>query len=415
MEVHEFSPVADLVVELNNDEPESNRHCFLVSAAALRVASPVWRKILDPDTGFAPLGTIEVNGKQYRKTTVYGTTVETLSIFFDIFHYKTAKTPRKVAFSTLQGIALLADEFDISTALSPWPQFWIESCLEDKNPYSQSSEGTAAEIWLFIGIIFSNAVIVERASRYLLLHLRVATNVESSETQGLTRWIPLLFRTGVVQKKMEGEWYTEIDLNLELIPQTILNFILTERRELLREILEPIKLFARELLTESSGSQKCANVDCFSMALGSLTRSFTTGLLQNLIFMEDWEHPKYSLSEAYSAIRELEMTTFVFRKKRRSVAECRHRQNFPGFRDPLLRNITNPEVLSLTRELDSKWGGPYEFFHRSSISYSNIAKQPDASGEFEVCPLAKEFLDLQKAAKEKYMNIVGYIAPETGS
>ncbi|KAF3924387.1 hypothetical protein AA313_de0204082 [Arthrobotrys entomopaga] len=404
MEIHTFCPIADLAVELV-DETESKQHLFLVSSAALRVASSVWRKTLDPDTEFAPLTTVEVDGKQYRKTTVHDTTVEILQILFDIFHYRTTKTPRKIDFLTLWRIALLADEFDISNALSPWPHFWIESCLEDCPD---------SEKWLFIGTIFpdvpSSISIVERVSRNLLLHLRVTGDVESPGPEGLTRWHLATAATGHNEKMIEGVRYEEIDIDLEPIPQNILSFILKRRRELLQEILEPVKLFVRGLMTESNSHHRCLNSDCFSMALGSLLRLVNTDVLKNLIFTESWENPEYSLSEAHSAIQKLEMTTFVFKKAQKDIVGCTHRRNNPKHRHLAAPNITNLEILSLTLELQTSSDGPREFFHRSSLSNTETMKQPDTTSPFVTCQLARRFVDLQQSTKEKYEAIVGYRA-----
>ncbi|EPS45928.1 hypothetical protein H072_87 [Dactylellina haptotyla CBS 200.50] len=420
MQVHEFSPVADLAVELNVD---STQHLFLISSASLRVASPVWRKTLDPDTEFAPLGTISANGREYRKTTVFDTTVTALTIIFDIFHYRTARVPRSVGFATLNGIALLADEFDFAKALSPWPQFWIDSCLENKDPDSKDTLDACAEGWLFVAVVFSDipasAGIVEKASKILISHLVVESVYEGNEEvrQKFYRWTPMapdviagfggLLSQWANSRYFGATHYRKMEVNLELVPQHILDFVLMERLERLTRVLEPMYKLVESMMSLKAHDDVfgfstandlacCKNQDCFALALGSLMRSLRRQKIQDLLLADCLEIPSASLAEIVSAVQSLQMTTIMFKRHDQDSIVPNHQRSLltldRNYLDPLLKQLGVGDL----------------FVRNTSIG---LMRENGFGGPFQVCPLAKQLDLIQSQAKYQLERVPGYVTP----
>ncbi|KAF3922955.1 hypothetical protein ABW20_dc0101908 [Dactylellina cionopaga] len=206
------SPIADVVVECQDS-------MLLVSSTTLRVASPVWRKILDPDTEFSPLPTVTLDGKEYKKTVVNDIEAELLIVVFNIFHYNTATVPRTFEFSALRSIALVADEYDFGKALLPWTEFWVAN-LSRSPSHIDLLTTTGYEDWLFIATTFDvpdSLAIIQNVSKQLILE-----GVVQSKPEGSGKY-PTLYRSvyqtgwNVIFKKQ-----VLVKVKIDLIPQKIL-------------------------------------------------------------------------------------------------------------------------------------------------------------------------------------------------
>ncbi|KAK6523685.1 hypothetical protein TWF281_001660 [Arthrobotrys megalospora] len=384
MSLHSFSPVADLVVELTVDSTE---YFFLVSSAILRVVSPVWRKALDPNSGFAPLQRITVDGAEYPKTTVEGIDKASLTIVFDILHHQVGLTPRSVPFKSLRDIAVLADQYNFASALSPWSQFWIEALAGDT---ADLVKLTGYEEWLFIATVFIEVArcrdIIEAVSKQLILDLIISPPEDPNEKTNPRYW----------------RWsdLSQVELNIELVPDRILEFILLEREERLTKILHPLWKFVQGMLDGSLHRPTpeitvfCKNPDCFAGAFGSLLTSAADQGLRKFVMAEQFAIPENSLQRAAQAVEKLRMTTMI-------LCSNSWGGSFNGAPMHTVAAVTTPSWYKFLA--DHRAG---DFLLRNQ--FDSITKRLD--GRFEICPLAQEFVSQQQAASTVLQNVNGYTA-----
>ncbi|KAF3253260.1 hypothetical protein TWF217_007518 [Orbilia oligospora] len=306
MAAHSFSPLADLVVELT-DGP--NKRLFLVSSEILRVVSPVWRKALDPESKFAPLEKITVDGTEYRKTTLDEIDSISLTDVFNILHHRAGPTPRSITFKSLRDIAVLADQYDFEDALAPWPQLWIENLTKD----SAKQLEPGYEDWLFIATVFVTVPACEKiilnVSKQLIRDLVIPPPSNPEEEANLKH------------KRWNMAKRTVVEVNLQLVPEKILEFIREEQEKLLTTALLPLWIFVKNMTDFSFPGPKldesahCWNPECSSLALGSLLRSINSLKLQNILMTEEFKIPEgCSPEELIGRIKRIRMTTLTLER-----------------------------------------------------------------------------------------------------
>ncbi|KAK6339644.1 hypothetical protein TWF718_009039 [Orbilia javanica] len=394
MAARSFSPIADLVVELLA-KPENK--LFLVSSAILRTVSPVWRKALDPNSGFAPLDKITVDGVEYSKTTIEGIGGTPLIYVLDILHHRTGSTPRSITFRSLRDIAILADQYDFANSLAPWPQFWIEWLTTGKTEHLE----VGYEDWLFIANVFAEVPIckkiVSSVAEELVLDLIIST---SSGPGG-----------AVTCRYSRSKSPFGQSLNLSLVPEKILKSIKKERLDKLSKVILPLWSFTQSMINTSASSTtvaaavQCRNPDCFAIALGSLLRSINSGCLKNSLIATRMEIPTgNSLRETMKAIENLRMTTLILERTPGVPAGQRHQ---PGLFDTASKPTHDSNGMarlesfkSLIRDLPE-----YVFLRNQDESTTKYS-----SGRFETCPLARHFTSLQREAIATLSSVVGYTA-----
>ncbi|KAK6352425.1 hypothetical protein TWF730_009252 [Orbilia blumenaviensis] len=339
--IHNFSRIADIAVELMI---ETSQHLFLVSCANLRQASPVWMVSLDPNTKFAPLPVISIKGREYRKTVIENFSPTTLVYFFNIIHYRPSHIPSNIQFKFLREIALLADEYDCSAALSPWTEIWISHHLKihkerlQAKEYRVSRMGTLPWVsvdWLFIGKTFANidgcSDAVRDVSKQMIAQTSVGNLVNCQWASGVNRELKVCWWREQVGQPPEAEVnlpniYPGVSryaksVDTDLIPQPILDFILAERERAMHQILGPFHEFVRGMvdfsLYNSSGigtkpsldvDDRCQIPECFSIALGSLMVSLRDKKLEWLL-KEKLELPPVSLKDLIYSLWSIRMRT----------------------------------------------------------------------------------------------------------
>ncbi|KAF3203271.1 hypothetical protein TWF192_008502 [Orbilia oligospora] len=386
-----FSPIADFVVEL---VAAPDHHLFLVSSEILRVVSPVWRKELDPNSKFAPLEKVAVGGTEYRKKTFSGISSHSLTNVFNIFHNQASSTPRSISFSSLRDIAILADQYDFAKALAPWPQFWIESLIANVPWYVDPGHGY--EDWLFIATVFKDVptckqVIVD-FSKQLIFDLIVCPprGSDGDVSREYSRWDPGAQR--------------QVEVNLELVPEKILEFMRKERDDRLSKVLLPIWIFTQDMMNlsfhypNSEETLYCKNPDCFALALGSLLRSINDGGLQSFLMAKQFKIPEgFSLQEIAEMVQVLEITTLILERKA-TYTDFRSRMVGINPTHGTRRLPTPKAVKSLVADL------PEEIFLRDQ--YESITKHTD--GRFQTCPLARHFALQQQNITTILGEVVGY-------
>ncbi|KAK6352420.1 hypothetical protein TWF730_009247 [Orbilia blumenaviensis] len=391
MTVYSFSPLADLVVELT-DSP--NNDLFLVSSTILRIVSPVWRKLLDPDSDFAPLEKATALGKEYPKTRLEGIDTDSLKIVFNILHHQYQSTPRQLSFERLRYIAILADMYNFAIVLLPWAESWILA-LESKPSGSQGYLQFGYEDSLFIATVFKDVKgsnsIIQNVSRQLIRDLVISMPGESKEDSD-----PKYSRLNTVTKNREH-------LDLCLVPEKILRYIREEREKLLSKALFPLWVFTQGMVKLSlhrptaDVKESCQNPDCFAIALGSLLRSIMWSRVRDILMASQFRIPEnMSLQIAVQEIGKLKMTTLILERDAASPGWITNLTHNPG------TAATAGRLKSLVREL------PEDIFLQNH--YESTTKHTD--GRFATCPLARHLASKQQAATNILESVNCYTVPE---
>ncbi|KAF3167933.1 hypothetical protein EYR41_011227 [Orbilia oligospora] len=390
MAAHSFSPLADLVVELTDG---SNKNLFLVSSEILRVVSPVWRKALDPESKFAPLEKITVDGTEYRKTTLDEIDSISLKYVFNILHHRAGPTPRSITFKSLRDIAVLADQYDFADALAPWPQFWIEGLVKD----SAKQLEPGYEDWLLVATVFATIPVCETIildiSKQLICDLVIPppSNLEEEANLKRERW-------NMAKQKV-------VEVNLQLVPEKILEFIRGEQEKLLTTALLPLWIFAKNMTNFSfpgpklDESARCWNPECSSLALGSLLKSINSLKLQNILMTEEFKIPEgCSPEELIGRIERIRMTTLTLErngiyKKGDYIEDCVTHKRF-------CFASTSSRLPVLAKKI------PTDFL----LNDQNDSMTKHITGRFATCPVARHLASQQSNAVALLQHVKGYSA-----
>ncbi|KAK6495523.1 hypothetical protein TWF481_002572 [Arthrobotrys musiformis] len=156
----EFSRLPDLIIKLTrrhsiSDNSEATSETLstekvYVSAAALRNASPVWRRMLNPENGFQSLPTEEFGNTELPVLSLEDDDADSMLILLRIsMHYRNRAIPKSLSYEQLLEIAILCDKYDCGDLVHPWPSFWIKELMQNGNQLKPGYEG-----WLRIGHTF---------------------------------------------------------------------------------------------------------------------------------------------------------------------------------------------------------------------------------------------------------------------
>lgn len=130
---------------------------FMVSSPAMCLASPVWRKSLDPERPWAKHRS-EKEGLQMLDDDPYA-----LSILLDIAHLNFDRVPVSLSFEQLLKISTLCDKYDTAQLVRPWNTDWIIHAQKIKPLCSPGTED-----WLFVAWVFRDKTMYETVSRHLV-------------------------------------------------------------------------------------------------------------------------------------------------------------------------------------------------------------------------------------------------------
>ncbi|KAF3910687.1 hypothetical protein ABW21_db0207147 [Orbilia brochopaga] len=151
-----FTREPDLIVEIE-DEQNSQTYLFLVACVPLRLASPVWDRMLKPNNGFKPLPETMINGMSMRVLKLYDDDISSLGWIFNIIHFQTDQVPKELSYENLLAVTILCDKYNLQNAVTPWAEGWIKFLLPDTTE-TWRVEGDAfkygIEDWLFIAHTF---------------------------------------------------------------------------------------------------------------------------------------------------------------------------------------------------------------------------------------------------------------------
>ena len=93
--------------------PEDNQKTFTVSSAAMCLASPVWRAMLDPKGHF-----LEAHSSD-RKVSLPDDNPEALLLLLNIIHLQFLKVPQTLPTEELYEVAVLFDKYHTVTVVRP--------------------------------------------------------------------------------------------------------------------------------------------------------------------------------------------------------------------------------------------------------------------------------------------------------
>lgn len=444
MKVHSYTPIADLLVDLTDTKKQ--QHLFLVSSANLRVASPVWRKILDPDSRFAPLKTGSVNAKEYKQINIEGVDVKSLHIILSILHYCTENIPKEwmsspnfstlqppiLCFSILRDVALLVDQYDCVGITSHFASKWIGSGVGRRSwPSDPDYVEVGFEDWIFIASVFnrlgSAARVCNGIVKFVSKELIKEVCVNRRESRDLQeakyyRWKekrpgprddpnPTLVEKDtspgntepIETRNCEGKLFELMEVSLEMVPEKILGFILDTRFSSGCRMLVPLYKFVQDFLNSEPTCQDtwlCKNKECSAIALGTLVQSLKEQGLQHILtqnLIEDQLLPlgRYSLQDLALKIKGLQMTTFQIHNAHMKMAS-----------DDFDNSVKSAVVVKTTIKPTG--------IQRSTLAYRDgpifLRNDPDiySAQSTAICPLALRLAKIKTDAKSLLDSVEGY-------
>lgn len=148
-----LDPSGDLKIVLNIKDEQKT---VIVSSKAICLASPVWRAMLNPESGFREATSAD------RTIRFPDDDAETLLMLFRICHLRFSEIPQKVGLDQLLKTAVLCNKYDIIALVRPWASNWQELLLPQANKDNE-------EKWLSISWTFRDNEIFRRVVARLVL------------------------------------------------------------------------------------------------------------------------------------------------------------------------------------------------------------------------------------------------------
>ncbi|EWC48921.1 hypothetical protein DRE_00226 [Drechslerella stenobrocha 248] len=275
IELEAKDPIPTYDVDHDPREEKITRYHFLVSAASLRLASPVWNRILNPNNGFKPLPETTINGKTMRVLTLHDDDVSAIGWVLNIVHFHADQVPRELNYENFMAVTILCDKYDIRNAVCPWAEMWVKPLLPSGDAgIIYPNEGylfwEGIEDWLFIKSTYRRIKPVsEKFCREIINQLvdEIVGEMEDTQT-GLRE--PIDYRPG-----QNEDPYLTVDF--DLIPEPIFDEIKTTRKSRFDSLLIDAKLaiaemerFEEMIEVPITPLRRCLGHGCYEDALGSL-------------------------------------------------------------------------------------------------------------------------------------------------
>lgn len=131
---------------------------FLVSSNAMRLASPVWRTMLDPEGRF-----MEANAKE---VSLPDDDPDALLIILHIAHLNFDVVTGPRSFIEILNLAIICDKYDTVKVFSPWRWCWLSTTHEQ---YCAPGR----EEWLFIAWTFGKKIVFRELFKHLVLTMTI--------------------------------------------------------------------------------------------------------------------------------------------------------------------------------------------------------------------------------------------------
>lgn len=274
----QISTCPDAIVDLLISNNSSSKHSFYVYTASLKSASPVWRKLLDQNSGFSAPPTRD----GYAVLTIEDVSVTAATIFFKVLHGRGKEVPKVIGFEDLLGISVLTDQYDCHGVIHIWAERWIKALPDKLSAKKGESEGM--EILLFIANVFPEVDVCVTLAQDLLQPLLINTTNFDSETNTLVVQDSDGQVNGITKRNVRV-------VSTQWIPDRFLNFILETREKAIVSILDVTGKFTNLLLERSKTSvrdglseRECRHPLCLDLAIGSFIRSLYEMNLHYLIY-----------------------------------------------------------------------------------------------------------------------------------
>ena len=136
-------------------EKDDGQRIYKVSPTAMAMASPIWKAMFNPVSGFResnPDTVVEFPGDD----------PDVMLILLRIAHLQFSEVPKSITFACLAELAVLCDKYDTVSLVQPfienWMSPWTLLCLE-----------SGYEDWLFIAWTFGCQQIFDRLAESLVL------------------------------------------------------------------------------------------------------------------------------------------------------------------------------------------------------------------------------------------------------
>lgn len=147
---------SDLTVVVGTDD---DCQPYDVCSTALRLASPVWDRMLDPNGHFAE-SKEAASGK--RVVALPDDPSAMFLVVLNIVHLKFQDLPETITFRNLVDLAVLCDKYDIIRIVRPWIGEW-------QKPHRETTLKAGFEEWLFIAWVFGESDLYKQISTKLIL------------------------------------------------------------------------------------------------------------------------------------------------------------------------------------------------------------------------------------------------------
>lgn len=148
-----LDPTGDLTVLVDIDHEKTR---LIVSSQALCLASPVWRAMLNPESGFQEATSAD------RTISFPDDDAQTLLLLLRICHLRFSEVPQTLDLNQFFETAILCDKYDMVSLIRPWLSKWQEPLLP------RAGEDDDKQ-WLFISWTLGDSVVFERIVEKLVL------------------------------------------------------------------------------------------------------------------------------------------------------------------------------------------------------------------------------------------------------
>lgn len=150
---------------------------FQVYCPTIRLASPVFHRMLDPTSPFLEGYKIKLalSSKQSScEVNLEEDDPDALEIILNIVHHRGEFVPKWLDPERMFEVATLCDKYDMGSALRGWACLWTDKItMEDV-------KGKDAIRWLAVAWAFKNDVLVEDVTEYLIKNIKYGITVDAS-------------------------------------------------------------------------------------------------------------------------------------------------------------------------------------------------------------------------------------------
>ena len=140
---------------------------FHVLSTALRLSSPVFKTMLDPNSPFVEGQSLAGGGGgEPAKITLPEDDPDALEIILNIIHHRGNLIPKKLKSSMMYEVAVLGDKYDMVGCLQGWGLLWLGNWLNKKK--SVEKLGKKARNILVVAWAFKDEEMIENVTKWLI-------------------------------------------------------------------------------------------------------------------------------------------------------------------------------------------------------------------------------------------------------